>query len=308
MSYLAKAPKNPVKQSLLCFVAFLIIHASAVAEKIPVIIDADTANEVDDVYALARAIVDPRLDILALNSTQWQASHWAVENTQEQSHRVNRRLMALYDRKDIPLPRGSRDRLHDWGQDVAQHSAAAYNIIETSKDFSPENKLNVLALGALTNVASALLIAPEIAPNIRLYYLGMRYDFEKEIWHKTTFNCIMDPHALNVALDAAELEMIVVPNNVAIQLQINYHVVRDSFSGTDAGKFIYERWKHHLDGSYPNRTIWDLGPLQAMTDPDTVEMIEVQTPPDNTSRMITVVRDLDGAAIIDDFVEVVSEF
>ena len=35
--------------------------------KIPLIIDADTANELDDLFAIARAISEPNFNILAIN-------------------------------------------------------------------------------------------------------------------------------------------------------------------------------------------------------------------------------------------------
>jgi len=80
---------------------------------------------------------------------------------------------------DLPHPRGSLLRIYDWGQDVAQHSAAAYFIIQEAKKASSDNKLNIIALGALTNVASALLIEPSIAANVRLYCLGTSYNFRR---------------------------------------------------------------------------------------------------------------------------------
>lgn len=48
------------------------------AQKPRVIIDADIGNKVDDLFAIARALVAPEFEVLALNSTQWQNSHWAV--------------------------------------------------------------------------------------------------------------------------------------------------------------------------------------------------------------------------------------
>jgi len=35
-------------------------------------------NEVDDLFAVSRALIAPEIEIVGLNSTQWQNSHWAV--------------------------------------------------------------------------------------------------------------------------------------------------------------------------------------------------------------------------------------
>ena len=45
-------------------------------------------------------------------------------------------------------------------------------MAERAKNYSPENPLYVVAIGAITNIASALLLAPEIAENIVIVWLG----------------------------------------------------------------------------------------------------------------------------------------
>ena len=145
--------------------------------RIPVILDADTGNEVDDLYAISRALIEPSWEILALNATQWQTSHWAIPESMENSHRLNQVLLGYLD-LPIKTRRGGASRMYDWG-DKAQHSAAAYEIIKQAGNMKKDQKLNVIALGALTNVASAIYIDPSIESKIRLYWLGTSYDFEE---------------------------------------------------------------------------------------------------------------------------------
>lgn len=45
-------------------------------------------------------------------------------------------------------------------------------IIELAKQYSPENPLWIAVWGAMTSTAQALHDAPEIAPNIRIYFIG----------------------------------------------------------------------------------------------------------------------------------------
>ena len=49
---------------------------------------------------------------------------------------------------------------------VPSPSAGADLIIELAREATPEQPLWVAVLGAATNTASALLMAPEIAPNL----------------------------------------------------------------------------------------------------------------------------------------------
>ena len=129
-------------------------------EKLPVILDADTGNEVDDLYAVARTLIEPAWNVLALNATHWQTSHWAEPNTMENSHRLNQVLLGDLG-LDVKTRRGGVARMFDWG-DLAQHSAAAYEIIQQAKSLPEGEHLAVIALGALTNVASAIYIEPGI--------------------------------------------------------------------------------------------------------------------------------------------------
>jgi inosine-uridine nucleoside N-ribohydrolase len=66
----------------------------------------------------------------------------------------------------------------------------------------------VIVLGASANVASALLIAPEIAAKLRVYLLGTGYDEARGVWSKLDFNCMMDPRAIHVLLDTEGLSRV----------------------------------------------------------------------------------------------------
>ncbi len=57
--------------------------------------------------------------------------------------------------------------------------------------------MTIISTGALTNVASAVMVKPEIAKKIALYWLGQTYDFEKDVW--------IGEHEFNVANDLRPL-------------------------------------------------------------------------------------------------------
>ena len=66
--------------------------------------------------------------------------------------------------------RGSNRYLDSYDQPV--ESAAAAHLVEAALTASAESPLYVLAIGALTNVASALLLAPEISERIVVVWDG----------------------------------------------------------------------------------------------------------------------------------------
>ncbi len=54
--------------------------------KIPLIIDADTANEIDDLFAIVRAVGEPRFNLLGITAAQFNTSPYASKNSALESH------------------------------------------------------------------------------------------------------------------------------------------------------------------------------------------------------------------------------
>jgi len=274
-----------------------------------VLIDADTANEVDDAFALLRAIIEPSFEIVGLNSTQWQVSHYAVGETVVASQRLNKSLLGHLDRNDIPAPYGAYRRLHDWGRDVAQHSAAAYHIINEAHRTPEGEKLTVIVLGANTNIASALLIDPTITPKIAVHLLGTAHDFETGIWTKRDFNCVMDIQAINVVLNQPDLELHILPVNVAAAQKFPMAEMAAKLPGRHpALDMLHQIWMGHWDGSRENRTIWDLGVISCIIDPSLGERVLIPRPPENGGADVSVYRSIDGEAIRAEFYAAVEKY
>jgi purine nucleosidase len=290
---------------LLSFLAIPPLHA---AEQRRILIDADTANEVDDPYAIVRALIAPELEVVGLAAAQWQSSHWTTPTSMEDSHRLNQVLLGYVDRMDIPHPRGAAARLYDWGE-LAQHSHAAYFLIEQARATPPGEKLTVAVLGAATNVASALLIDPSIAPKIRVHFLGTAYDHASGAWHRLDFNVMNDPRALQVMLDAEDLELHVMPTTVAGAMRFEMEEVRRRFRGRHPLlDFLVDRWERHVDPGRYSRTIWDLAAIEALLHPEWAPEEEVQTPPESTRRKVWMYTSIDAGAMKTDFFAAVEGF
>ena len=270
-----------------------------------VILDADTANEVDDAYALSIILMNDSVDIVALNATQWQASQWTTENSMEDSHRLNQTLLGIMG-LNTKTNRGGASRMYDWG-DRAQHSAAAFEIIKQAKAQKNGEKINVIALGALTNVASAVFIEPSIADNIRLYWLGSTYDFEKGILRRDDFNCAMDPYALTHLLFST-VEMHIIPVSVASKMTFEYEETRAKLENHFLGDFLLKVWDDHIDGGRTQRTIWDLTIVNAFLHPEWMEEVEITTSKDNGSRKVFYYKDFDADRMRADFFQKIKAY
>jgi len=275
-------------------------------DKTPVILDADTGNEVDDLYAIARILIEPSWNVLAVNATHWQTSHWAESQSMENSHRINQYLLGHMG-LSIPTRRGGVARMYDWG-DQAQHSAAAYGIIKDAKAMPEGEKLTVIALGALTNVASAIYIDPSIESRIRLYWLGTNYDFDEGILNTTDFNSVMDIQALHTMLQS-DVEMHVMPHSVALAMDFTFAETEAALSGKHPlGDYLVERWHTHLDGLRKHRWIWDLALVAAMIHPEWAESVTITTSKDYGSKAITYYKSIDGEAVKAEFFETLTAY
>lgn len=265
-----------------------------------IILDADTGNEVDDLYAIVRALIEPTWDVTTLNAAQWQSSQWASEFTMEESHRLNQVLVGyLQMEKKVSTLRGGVSRMFDWG-DKAQHSAAAYEIIRQAHLVSEGGKQALVVLGALTNVASALFIDPSIESKIEVYWLGTNYDFEKGSHKRVDFNALMDPQATQILL-SSEVKMHIIPGNVAAAMRFDYQETSRHFRNVHPlTDFLIRRWDHHLDGERYERTIWDLGLVGAMIYPEWATEVKgsgFENP------NIWLFKEINAGAIIQEFFE-----
>ena len=295
-----------MKLKIIFLFLFIGLASLQAQEKKKVIIDADTGNEVDDLYAVVRGLIEPSWEVLGLNATQWQASHWSVPKSMEESYRLNGILLGYLEMNDVVSNRGGHERLFDWGNKSQTSTASMFIVNEALK--MEDEKLNVIALGALTNVASAILDKPEITDKIRLYWLGSTYDFENGFMKNTDFNSVMDIQAVDVILNSG-VELHVIPGNVSGKMKFYWDETTDKFGGKfELTDYLVDRWYNHMDAGLRSRTIWDLALIQAIIFPEWTEEVKIKTSPDRGNREIWMYKDIDAKKMRDEFFETTLEY
>ncbi len=294
-----------MKYSILIF--SLILSSSVFAQQ-RVIIDADTGNEVDDLFAVSRALIEPSWDIRGLNATQWQASDWATPQTMQDSYRLNTAIVAYLNKTDKILTfRGAEDKLYDWG-DRAHPSMSAYQIIKEAHKMPKGEKLKIATLGALTNVASAILMDETIVPKIAIYWLGSDYDFSANIMVFKGFNSNMDLHAVDVLLNST-VEFHIFPGNVARANKFRYFETKNRIENKHPLlDFLIWRWDNHVESGRYERIIWDLVVIQAMIYPEKCEEVKVRTSIVNGNRDVWVYKSYDVAFFKEDFFKTMLDY
>lgn len=275
-------------------ITFFVTFPLAANEKPKLILDADTANEIDDFYAIIRTLRQDKFEVLGLTSTQW-IHYLGKRDSVQASQKLNEELMDLLDRKDLPLPMGSNEPMgKPWGGDQAKDSPAAQFIIESALTMPEGEKLNVLCIGAQTNLASAIKLKPEIAPRIRAYVLGFKYDQKTSVWNKSEFNIRRDLNAADFILNQKDLELHIMSASVSISLKFD----RDDTFARQAkmgqlGQYLTQRWKSRTPTA-TKWTMWDLAVIQAMIDPSMATEKEVLTPPENVQRKVWMYQTIDA--------------
>ena len=259
------------------------------------ILDSDTANEIDDLFAIAYLLAgeDPTVELLGINSAQW-FHVWSGDSTVYQSQRLNEDLVALAGRTDLPLPLGADIIMgKPWGDYDARDSPAARFIIEQAHATPEEEKLAVMCIGAATNLASALALDSTITDKIVAYVLGFRYDFEGGFWNKDEFNIRRDLNAANYLLNQEGLELHVMPISVAIQYKFRMDETFARLERSGAmGPYLRRRWETNATDQ-PERVMWDVALLQGFLRPEQAPETAVLTPPENTRRAVWMFTDVD---------------
>jgi len=141
--------------------------------QVDVVLDTDAYNEIDDQYALAYLLSAPeKLNTVAVYAAPFfNAKSSGPEDGMLRSYDEILKVIQLMGwNHPEKVYKGSTAYLPD--ENTPVHSPAAEDLAARAMNYTKENPLYVAAIGAITNVASALLINPEIKDRIVLVWLG----------------------------------------------------------------------------------------------------------------------------------------
>ena len=298
---------------ILLLFLFIISGFSVNAQKQIVWIDADTGNEIDDVYALARLFLDTRISIAGVSSAhfnnadllvfeKWNQYDTKGINTVEISQKLNEDLLKTMGMSDIPCFLGTDRQIgRAWGGYQPRNSPAVEEMVRVVKNLQEGTKLDVLTLGAVTNIASAVILHPEIIPHIRCYALAARYNAETSVWDKDEFNVRNDLNAFNYLLNLEGFDFYIMPITTALPYRFKRD---DTFAKLNeknpVEKALKDRWVE-TEADSKERVLWDLALAVAYLEPELCKIERRLTPPENKQRYVNVYTQIDRDAMVDDF-------
>ncbi len=245
-----------------------------VGTKPRVVLDTDTFNEIDDQFALAYLLraVD-RVETEAIYAAPFFNSRSASPGDgMEKSYEEIGRILGLLDLPEFPSFRGS-DRFLDGPIE----SDAARDLISRSMSATHSDRLIVIAIGALTNVASAILAEPEIVERTTVVWLGGHYPF----WpHQDEFNLTGDVAATRVVFNSGVPLYVVPCMGVASLLLATSDELGARLGGDGLSQFLLNRFIEYGSGRDPgwSKVIWDIAAVAWLVIPEAVKSFPLATP------------------------------
>ena len=235
--------------------------------KVQMVLDTDTYNEVDDQFAVVQALLSPeKLDVLALYAAPFfNARSTGPADGMEKSYQE---ILALLERLNVSSEgfvfRGSDRYLLDWDHPV-ESDAARDLIAKAMVRSEADDPLYVVAIGAITNVASAILLEPEIIKHIVVVWLG-GHAFH---WPNTReFNLWQDPQAARVIFDCGVPVTQIPVMGVCSHLHTTIPEIERYVQGCGAiGDYLAETVKgYHKEHFGWSKVIWDIATIAYLLD------------------------------------------
>jgi purine nucleosidase len=194
-----------------------------------VIVNTDAKNEADDQFAIVHALLSPSLDVRGLIAAHFgtSRSNRSMEDSREEIDLLLE-LMGLG--QQVTVANGASTGIPD--EQTPRDSEGAQLIISESKLASREEPLFVAFLGPLTDMASAILLDPDIVNRdvVVIWIGGVGYG-GVETYPGVEFNLRNDIAAANVVYDSG-ITVWQVPSNVYSQVSVSYAELEEKIRGT----------------------------------------------------------------------------
>jgi len=245
------------------------------------VLDTDTYNEIDDQFALAYFLLsDERIRPQAVYAAPFSNNRADTPaEGMEKSYDEIKNVLNIMGRTEIPVYRGSTTYLPD--EKTPVESDAARDMARRAMEHSPENPLYVLAIGAITNVASAILLNPDICERIVIVFLGGHAHSWSAPWAE--FNMSQDVAAGRVVFGSGAPLVQLPCWPVASHLSTTEPELREHVKGTSAlGDYLYDlscRVAIEDGGNAAwSRVIWDISVVAWFMGEDFVQDMLVPAP------------------------------
>lgn len=269
--------------------------------RLSLVIDTDAKNETDDQFAIAWALRSTdRFSVEAVYAAPFcydcikpGIPNWREHPTissggspEDGMRKSYDEIQKIYDLLKLDgsgkIFHGATQYLTTLGKPV--ESDAVHDLIARAR--RSEGILYVAAIGAVTNLASALLLAPDIIEKIVIVWLGGELP---EKGHGMEFNMMQDVKASQVLLESG-VPLIWIPcRDVASVLTLTRRETKERLAGKNEicdylteiildAIAVDEKWDSLPGDDDHNRIIWDIATIAALKNPEWVTSKLISAP------------------------------
>lgn len=302
-------------------------------DKIRVLLDTDANNEIDDQHAIAYLLLSGEtflVEGLTVNRTD---NGGDIEEQAIEAERIVK-LCTLH--PELAVTRGASGSFEEISPQLAEpdfDGADAVNLIIERAHAAASQKLVLVPIGKLTNIALALQKDPSIIDKVKVVWLGSNYPDPGE------YNLDNDPASLNYVLETdVEFEMAVVryfADSGTSAVRVSLDDVEKNVAGkgpkaatpvtgrnggdfSTFGDYSVDLLKHvRMSGDPPSRALYDMAVLAIVKNSGWAEARSIGAPIlagkvwqdrlDNP-RKIVIRENFDKEAIIEDFYATVQDY
>lgn len=286
--------------------------------KIDVVLDTDAYNEIDDQFAISYLLrSNKKCNVKEIYAAPFhnENSTSAGDGMERSYHEIFKILnLAGIPEGQIPVYRGSTHYLTSETEPV--QSPAAQALIDLAQAYTTDSPLYVVAIGAITNIASALILDPTLKERIVLVWLG---GHSLESPNTLEFNMFQDVAAARIVFGCG------VP---LVQLPCGQIVEAFTVSGPELEKWFMDKnplsdylarntiqaAEKYAHGHAWTRTIWDVTAVAWLLNEDDCFMrshlIQAPIPEydnhyafDNQRHMMRYVSWINRDALLNDLIE-----
>ncbi len=282
------------------------------------ILDTDTYNEIDDQFALVQILFShKKINTLSINAAPFSMNSRSddPQKGMELSYdEIFRLLEKINFKKNSFVFKGSKRYVGFEKKPI--NSPAADNIIQSALKCSENDPLYVIAIGAITNIASAILKEPEIINKIVVVWLGGNALY----WPQNNeFNLKQDVGGAQVLFDSGVSLVLVPCKGVTSHLISTVPEIEKYIEPHGKiGEFLAMRFKEYNDNHKGwSKEIWDMAAVSwilneewALTKiaPSPILLEDKTWAFDEKRHPIKIVYEIKRDLILQDFIEKLENF
>ncbi len=244
--------------------------------KVQMVLDTDTYNEIDDQFAVVQALMSPdSFDVLGIYAAPFHNSNSRdAGDGMEKSYQEILRLLSRLDIAPEGLVfKGSTEFLPD--RERPEASPVTEHLISLALE--SDDILYVVAIGAVSNIASAILLEPRIMEKIVVVWLGGQPHHHR---HSREFNLAQDLLSSQLIFDCG-VPLIQIPcQGVASHLQTTVAEIEYYVKGKgEIGDYLTEIFKAYSNDHFAwSKVIWDMSAVAYLIDSSWLETELVHSP------------------------------